>query len=172
MGLIMSNEQQVENLIKSTMENLKNMVDVNTVIGTAVETKDGSFIIPVSKLSFGFASGGSEYSNPNSAPNNTVFPFGGGSGAGVSVRPVAFLVVKEDGVRMLPVAQDTTYDRIVDTVPQVLDIIKSLVKDLCNKNKNSNTGNSNNSTTNNTTAENNTTDNIKQDNYSSDINNI
>ena len=169
MGLIMSNEQQVENLIKSTMENLKNMVDVNTVIGTAVETKDGSFIIPVSKLSFGFASGGSEYSNPNSNPNNTVFPFGGGSGAGVSVRPVAFLVVKEDGVRMLPVAQDTTYDRIVDTVPQVLDIIKSLVKDLCNKNKNSTTGNNNN---NNNNAENNSTVNMNQDNYSSDINNI
>ena len=167
MGLIMSNEQQVENLIKSTMENLKNMVDVNTVIGTGVETKDGSYIIPVSKLSFGFASGGSEYSNPNTNPSNTIFPFGGGSGAGVSVKPVAFLVVKEDGVRMLPVAQDSTYDRIVDTVPQVLDIIKSLVKDLCNKNKNSTTGNNNNNK-----AENNSTVNMKQDNYSSDINNI
>ncbi|WP_160691517.1 GerW family sporulation protein [Clostridium sp. C2-6-12] len=164
----MSNEQQVENLIKSTMENLKSMVDVNTVIGKGVETKDGSYIIPVSKLSFGFASGGSEYSNPNNTPNNTVFPFGGGSGAGVSVRPVAFLVVKEDGVRMLPVAQDTTYDRIVDTVPQVLDIIKSLVKDLCNKNKNSTTGNNNKSNN----AENNSTVNMNQSNYSSDINNI
>ena len=65
----MSSEQQVENLIKSTMENLKNMVDVNTVIGTAVETKDGSYIIPVSKLSFGFASGGSEYSCQKQNPS-------------------------------------------------------------------------------------------------------
>lgn len=167
MGLIMSNEQQVENLIKSTMENLKNMVDVNTVIGTAVETKNGSYIIPVSKLSFGFASGGSEYSNQNGTPNNTVFPFGGGSGAGVSVRPVAFLVVKEDGVRMLPVAQDTTYDRIVDTVPQVLDIIKSLVKDLCNKNKNSTTGNNNDNN-----ADVNSPTNMNTENYSSDIDNL
>jgi sporulation protein YtfJ len=137
----MSNEQQVENLIKSTMENLKNMVDVNTVIGKAVETKDGSYIIPVSKLSFGFASGGSEYLGQKENSSNSPFPFGGGSGAGVSVKPVAFLVVKEDGVRMLPVDQDTTYDRMVDTVPQILDIIKSLVKDLCKKNKNSNPGN-------------------------------
>lgn len=140
----MSSEQQVENLIKSTMENLKNMVDVNTVIGTAVETKDGSYIIPVSKLSFGFASGGSEYPSQKQNSASMVFPFGGGSGAGVSVKPVAFLVVKEDGVRMLPVAQDTTYDRIVDTVPQILDIIKSLVKDICKKNKNYDNGNTNN----------------------------
>lgn len=135
----MSSEQHVENLMKSTMENLKDMIDVNTVIGDSIQTQDGTCIIPVSKLSFGFASGGSEYSKENI--NNTGFPFGGGSGAGVSVKPVAFLVVKQDGVRMLPVDQDTTYDRIVDTVPQVLDIVKSLVKDMCNKNKNTTTVN-------------------------------
>ena len=156
----MSNEQQVENLIKSTMENLKNMVDVNTVIGKAVETKDGSYIIPVSKLSFGFAAGGSEYLRQKESPNS-IFPFGGGSGAGVSVKPVAFLVVKEDGVRMLPVDQDTTYDRIVDTVPQILDIIKSLVKDLCKKNKNNNTGNT-------TNVDNNSKENTPEENYSND----
>jgi len=161
----MSSEQQVENLIKSTMENLKSMVDVNTVIGTAVETKDGSYIIPVSKLSFGFASGGSEYSCQEHHTSSTIFPFGGGSGAGVSVKPVAFLVVKDDGVRMLPVTQDTTYDRIVDTVPQVLDIIKSLVKDMCSKNKNSTTGNNNN-------VDSNSVENTNKDNYSNDINNI
>jgi len=161
LGFIMSNEQQVENLIKSTMENLKNMVDVNTVIGKAVETKDGSYIIPVSKLSFGFASGGSEYLHQKENHNNSVFPFGGGSGAGVSVKPVAFLVVKEDGVRMLPVDQDTTYDRIVDTVPQILDIIKSLVKDLCKKNKNNNTGNT-------TNVDNNSKENTPEENYSDD----
>lgn len=131
----MSNEQHVENLMKSTMENLKDMIDVNTVIGEAIETKDGTYIIPVSRLSFGFASGGSEYMYQKQTISSTIFPFGGGSGAGVSVKPVAFLVVKQDGVRMLPVDQDTTYDRIVDTVPQILDIVKSLVKDMCKKNK-------------------------------------
>lgn len=138
----MSNEQHVENLMKSTMENLKDMIDVNTVIGNAIETKDGAYVIPVSKLSFGFASGGSEFSNEKQNLSSTVFPFGGGSGAGVSVKPVAFLVVKQDSVRMLPIDQDTTYDRIVDTVPQVLDIIKGLVKDMCcKKDKNSNSSN-------------------------------
>ena len=161
----MSSEQQVENLIKSTMENLKNMVDVNTVIGTAVETKDGSYIIPVSKLSFGFASGGSEYSGQPQNLSSTVFPFGGGSGAGVSVKPVAFFVVKEDGVRMLPVDQDTTYDRIVDTVPQILDIIKSVIKDSCKKNKNSNSGN-------NTTVVNNSEKETRERDYYTDNNNI
>lgn len=132
----MSNEKHVENLMTSTMENLKDMIDVNKVIGEAIETKDGTYIVPVSKLSFGFVSGGSEYQYENSDINITVFPFGGGSGAGVSVKPVSFLVVKPDGVRMLPINQDNTYDRIVDTVPQVLDMIKGLVKDMCSKNKN------------------------------------
>lgn len=132
----MSSEKHVENLMTSTMENLKDMIDVNKVIGEAIETKDGTYIVPVSKLSFGFVSGGSEYQYENTNINSTVFPFGGGSGAGVSVRPVSFLVVKPDGVRMLPINQDNTYDRIVDTVPQVLDMVKGLVKDLCSKNKN------------------------------------
>ena len=159
----MSSEQQVENLIKSTMENLKSMVDVNTVIGTAVETKYGSYIIPVSKLSFGFASGGSEYSCQEHHTSSTIFPFGGGSGAGVSVKPVAFLVVKDDGVRMLPVTQDTTYDRIVDTVPQILDIVKSLIKDLYKKNKNCENGNNNN-------VDNNSNENTPTENYSTNNN--
>lgn len=133
----MSNEQPVENLMKSTMENLRDMIDVNTVIGDAVETKDGTYIIPVSKLSFGFASGGSEYTSQKQTSSTSTFPFGGGSGAGVSVKPVAFLVVKEDGVRMLPVDQDTTYDRIVDTVPQILDMVKGLIKEMCIKSSNS-----------------------------------
>ena len=90
--------------------------------------------------------------------SSTVFPFGGGSGAGVSVKPVAFLVVKEDGVRMLPVDQDTTYDRIVDSVPQVLDIIKSLVKDMCKKNKNPTNGNNSND-------DNNSEENCSSDNF-------
>ncbi|AWK52273.1 sporulation protein YtfJ [Clostridium beijerinckii] len=161
----MSSEQQVENLIKSTMENLKSMVDVNTVIGTAVETKDGSYIIPVSKLSFGFASGGSEYSCQEHHTSSTAFPFGGGTGAGVSVKPVAFLVVKEDGVRMLPVDQDTTYDRIVDTVPQILDIVKSLIKDLCKKNKNYDNVNT-------TNVDNNSVENTPKENYSTNDHNI
>ena len=123
------NEHPVENLMKSTMENLKDMVDVNTVVGTAIETKDGNYIIPISKVCFGFASGGSEFSNKNiKEDSDSNLPFGGGSGAGVSVKPVAFLVVRENVVRLLPLDQDNTYDRIVDTVPQVIDMVKDLFK--------------------------------------------
>ncbi|MDR5587273.1 MULTISPECIES: GerW family sporulation protein [Clostridium] len=141
----MTNEQPVEKLMRSTMENLRSMIDVNTVIGDAVETRDGTYIIPVSKLSFGFASGGAEYSTLDKNFNGeSNFPFGGGSGAGVSVKPVAFLVVKEDGIRMIPVDQDSTYDRIVDSVPQVIDMAKDLIKEMKNKNKSAKHGNNTN----------------------------
>ncbi|PRR80879.1 GerW family sporulation protein [Clostridium vincentii] len=123
------NEHPVENLMRSTMENLKDMVDVNTVVGNAIETKDGSYIIPISKVCFGFASGGSEFFNKTKTEDSlSKYPFGGGSGAGVSVKPVAFLVVRENVVRLLPLDQDNTYDRIVDTVPQVIDMIKDIFK--------------------------------------------
>lgn len=128
----MSREHPIENLMKSTMENIRDMVDVNTIIGDAVETRDGTYIIPISKVSFGFASGGSEFNSHDNIIHNEElnYPFGGGSGAGVSVRPVAFLVVKENSVRLLPVEQDNTYDRIVDTVPQVIEMLKDA---FCNK---------------------------------------
>ena len=138
----MNNEHPVETLMKSTMENLRDMVDVNTVIGDVVETKDGSCIIPISKVSFGFASGGSEFGEANTKANsNSDYPFGGGSGAGVSVKPVAFLVVKDNAVRLMPVEQDNTYDRIVDTVPQIIDMVKDLFKNSggCNEQSSSNT---------------------------------
>lgn len=116
----------IENLMKSTMENLRDMIDVDTIVGEAVQTKDGTTtIVPISKVSFGFASGGSEFplkaSTPPMPSNN---PFGGGSGAGVSVKPVAFLVIHNETVRLLPVDADNTYDKIVDTIPQVIDMFK------------------------------------------------
>lgn len=122
----MTNQHPVENLMKSTMENLKDMIDVNTVIGDAVETKDGSCIIPISKVTFGFVSGGSEFGNISIGPDNNIsdHPFGGGSGAGITVKPAAFLVLSKGVVRLLPVEQNNTYDRIVDSVPQIIDIIK------------------------------------------------
>ena len=114
----MSDKHEVENLMRSTMENLRDMIDVNTVIGDTVETSDGTCIIPISKVS------------------EDQYPFGGGSGAGVSVKPVAFLIIREDTVRLLPVNYDTTVDRIVDSVPQVLDIVKSFFKDKNSHNNN------------------------------------
>lgn len=127
----MTNQHPVESLMRSTMENLKDMIDVNTVIGDAVETKDGSYIVPISKVTFGFVSGGSEFGNVcighgEGASNH---PFGGGSGAGITVKPVAFLVLRKDVVRLMPVEQNNTYDRIVDSVPQIIDIVKGFFND-------------------------------------------
>ncbi|MEW8954931.1 GerW family sporulation protein [Clostridium sp.] len=117
----------LESLMRSTMENLRDMIDVNTVIGEAVLTKEGTTIIPISKVSFGFASGGSEFLTQCSN-NITNPPFGGGSGAGVCVKPVGFLVITDDNIRVLSVDQDNTYDKIVDTIPQIIDMFSSLNK--------------------------------------------
>ncbi|GAA0084988.1 GerW family sporulation protein [Clostridium sp. MB05] len=159
----MSNEHPVENLMKSTMENLRDMIDVNTVIGEAVETRDGSYIIPISKVTFGFASGGSEFGNQcKPAPDKDAkHPFGGGSGAGVTVKPVAFLVLRDDAVRLLPVDQNCTYDRIVDSVPQVLDMIKGFINNDKKKNKDLNN-----------TVQDNCYDSIKVDESDSSSNNL
>ena len=116
----------IENLMKSTMENLKGMIDVNTIVGDPVETKDGSFIIPISRVSFGFASGGSEFSQCLTK-DNPEYPFGGGSGAGVTLKPVAFLVMKNNSVRLLPLESNSSYDRIIDTVPQVIEMFKEFM---------------------------------------------
>ena len=125
----------IENLMRSTMESLKDMIDVNTIVGDPVESPDGTTIIPISRVCFGFASGGSEFNSIKTSDSSNQYPFGGGSGAGVTVKPVAFLVVKNDSVRLLSVDQQNTYDKIVDTAPQVIDIIKGMFnKDKCNKN--------------------------------------
>lgn len=139
----MGDKHEVENLMRSTMENLRDMIDVNTIIGDAIETADGTCIIPISKVSFGFASGGSEFGNATTheaSQSQKVgkYPFGGGSGAGVSVKPIAFLVVKNDSVKLLPMDYDTTVDRIVDSMPQVLDMLKGFFKDKSTNEPNSN----------------------------------
>lgn len=119
----------IENLMRSTMESIKDMIDVNTIVGDPVESIDGTTIIPISRVCVGFASGGSEFNNVKPSDSNDKYPFGGGSGAGVTVKPVAFLVVKNDSIRLLSVDNQNTYDKIVDTVPQIIDIIKGIFKD-------------------------------------------
>ena len=115
-------------LMDTTLSRIKGMVDVNTIVGQPVLTPDGTTIIPVSKVSFAFASGGMD-SVPKAAPE-TGKNFGGGSGAGVNINPVAFLVVSSSGVRLLPVAPPagSTVDRIVENVPIVVDKISAMIK--------------------------------------------
>ncbi|MEG0004575.1 MAG: GerW family sporulation protein [Clostridium sp.] len=126
-------ENTLQGLMKTTMDNLKDMIDVNTIIGDPVETVDGTIIIPVSKVTFGFGSGGTEspvcYQQKDGASG---YPFGGGSGAGINVSPVSFLVVTKDQVRMIPVTQTNSIDRLIDNIPEminkVIDSIQSKLK--------------------------------------------
>lgn len=131
------NEHPIQGLMKTAMENIKEMVDVNTIVGDPVETPDGSVIMPISKVGFGFAAGGSEFvsdetigTNRNDAMNaNVALPFGGGSGGGVSITPIAFLVVGAQGVKIVPLDNQThLLERLIDSTPQVVDRIQSMLR--------------------------------------------
>ena len=115
----------IDDLMQTTLENIKDMVDVNTVIGEPIPTVNGPTIIPVSRVSFGFLAGGGEY-DLNKLPE-TDTPFAGGGGAGVSVQPVGFLVVGPDGVKVLPAQHLTAWERAVNCAPQLLEDIKALI---------------------------------------------
>ena len=118
------NEHPIKVLMDTTLDKIRAMVDSNTIIGTPIHTADGTMIVPVSKMSFGFASGGSDFP---SKTNKDLF--GGGGGAGVSVTPVAFLVVKDGNVRMMQLADTAnTVDRAIGMLPDVVDKITELFK--------------------------------------------
>ena len=118
------NEHPIKGLMDTTLDKIRAMVDSNTIIGTPIHTADGTMIVPVSKMSFGFASGGSDFP---SKTNKDLF--GGGGGAGVSVTPVAFLVVKDGNVRMMQLADTAnTVDRAIGMLPDVVDKITELFK--------------------------------------------
>ena len=126
----MQNGHPIQGLMQATMENLKDMVDVNTIIGTPVETPDGSVIIPVSKVGFGFAAGGSEFKLDVRGTQTTGHPFGGGSGGGVSITPVAFLIVNAKETKMIHMDEYThLYDRLFDLIPQAVDKIQTMMGD-------------------------------------------
>ena len=129
----MANENKIPEIIKSSLENIRSMVDANTIIGDPINCADGTVIVPVSKVGFGFASGGSDFAtkahqHPNSPDRNLCF--GGGSGAGITINPIAFLVVSpKNGVSLLPIDQPSfsTFDKIIDGVPGLIEKIKDLV---------------------------------------------
>jgi len=112
-------EHPIQGLMKTAMESIKGMIDVNTIVGDAVETSDGTVIIPISRVAFGFAAGGGDY---EAEEVKTDHPFGGASGAGISVKPVGFLVCSpSSGVRFMSVENNMFYDRLIDMVPQVIN---------------------------------------------------
>ena len=115
------------NMLENTITKIREMIDVNSVVGDPITTPDGVTIIPVSKVSVGFGGGGSDFVSRN--VNKQDNPFGGGAGGGVKVTPIAFLIVKDGTVRMLPVATpaNTTADRLVEMVPDVLDKVSAFI---------------------------------------------
>ena len=123
-------EHPIEKLMDTAMTNIKGMVDVNTIVGDPVETPDGSVIIPISKVSFGFAAGGGEINSVENASKGKAdapSPFAGGSGAGVMLNPMAFLVVSKDQVRLLPVANNAVAERLINIAPELLKEIKKIL---------------------------------------------
>ena len=119
--------KNLPNMLENTIAKIREMVDSNSVIGQPITTPDGVTIIPVSKISVGVGGGGSDYVSKHA--NKQENPFGGGAGGGVKVTPVAFLVVKEGSVRVLPIPApaNTTADRIVEQVPDLLDNLADFI---------------------------------------------
>ncbi|WP_019638980.1 GerW family sporulation protein [Paenibacillus fonticola] len=128
-------DHPIQGLMQTAMENIKDMVDVNTIVGEPVETPDGSVILPISRVGFGFAAGGSDFNvdengHPSSGSSDPskVRPFGGGSGGGVSINPIAFLVVGQQGVHIVPLDNQThLFEKMIDAVPYVMDKIQSMI---------------------------------------------
>ena len=117
----MDKQHPISHVMQTALENIKDMIDVNTVIGDPVVTGSGGTVIPVSKVSFGFVAGGGEYTQKNDDK-----PFAGGSGAGVSLQPVGFLVLREDGVHMLPAQNSLPFEHVISMMPKLISDVKAL----------------------------------------------
>ena len=117
----MEKKHPLNDLMSTTIDKINQMVDTNTIVGQPITTPDGVTLIPISKVSFGFGSGGGDYGK-NTAKDN----FGGGSAAGVKIDPVAFIVIKDGITRILPVAvpPTSTMERIVEKVPEIMDKVE------------------------------------------------
>jgi len=124
----------INEMIGTMMESIKDVVKVSTVVGDPVTAPDGSVIIPVTKVSCGFGATGVEI--PAKSATKEEYPFGGGSGGGLSVEPVGFMVLKEGNVRVVPMStEQTTVEKIVDMAPGLMDKLNSIVKSYVDKKK-------------------------------------
>lgn len=140
-------ENPIEGLMNTTMNSIKDMVDVNTIVGKPIETKNG-IIIPLSKVTFGFASGGSEFNSETIDNYNKKekeesieykLPFGGGSGAAVNISPIAFLVVQNENVKLLPIEHSSSVDKLLDYVPDIMERANNLINKCTKKEEKVNT---------------------------------
>ena len=139
-------EYPIEGLMNTAMNSIKEMIDVNTIIGEPIETSNNIVVIPVSKVNFGFAAGGSEFKGKTekrittkgekeekSNSDKVRMPFGGGSGAGVSISPIAFIVVQSTGVKLLPVEHRSSIDKLLDLIPDFADKLNQIMDNRATK---------------------------------------
>ena len=135
-------EHPIEGLMLTAMNSIKDMIDVNTIIGEPIQASNNIVVIPISKVTFGFATGGSEFKGETvnqykkQEKDEQIeyrLPFGGGSGAGVTLLPVAFLVIQGELVKLLPVDHSTSLDKLLDYVPDLFEKVNCMI----NKSKNS-----------------------------------
>ncbi len=124
----MEQNHPINEVLNMTMAKLKEMIDVNTVIGTPITTPDGVTVIPISKVSLGFASGGSDFASKNQSTSGNCF--GGGSGAGINISPVSFLIIRGDNVKILPAnpIPGGPIDKAIDLVPEIVDKVSNMVE--------------------------------------------
>lgn len=138
-------EHPIEGLMETAMNSIKDMIDVNTIIGEPIETSNGIVIIPISKVSLGFAAGGSEFKGETvdeykkrdkEEEVQYRLPFGGGSGAGISINPVAFVIVQKDSIKVLPIEHNSAIEKLMDYVPDIMEKADSIMdKTLDNQSK-------------------------------------
>ena len=125
----MKEENQISELMSATIEKLKGILDTNTVVGVPFETKEGELIIPLTKVSVGFVTGGGEYgSDCKNYKDVNRFPFAGGSGAGATIQPVGLLTVKDEVVKLIRINEKNPYEKLIDTIPSVVKDISSIFK--------------------------------------------
>ena len=129
MGYIIEQpEHPIERLMSGSMSSIKTICDADTIVGTPVHLPDGKSIIPISRVSMGFLTGGGEYADLSANKKNKEgFPFAGGSGGGVTVSPIGFLICDGDNIRMMPMNGEDTYDKLLGLIP---DTFESLIKGL------------------------------------------
>ncbi len=136
-------DHPIEGLMTTAMNSIQNMIDVNTIIGEPIETSNNIIIIPISKVSFGFAAGGSEFKGETIDEYQKKdkeeeiqyrLPFGGGSGAGVSINPIAFLVIQQNNVKLMPVAHSSSLDKLLDYIPELMEKTNNMINK-CVQNK-------------------------------------
>lgn len=136
-------EHPIEGLMTTAMNSIQDMIDVNTIIGEPIETSNNIVIIPISKVSFGFAAGGSEFKGETIDEYKKIdkeeniqykLPFGGGAGAGVTINPIAFLVIQSNQVKLMPVTHSSSLDRLLDYVPDLIEKTNNMMN-RCMQNK-------------------------------------